>query len=106
MSLLVFGLARAIPNIGDQAGAADSTGAPPLLQSQLARACARFFEFNLYPFLVASQHRHLLNEIEAETPGAEDHDERARRLRDEKNAFLVFFADSHDRIVTAQSEMK
>jgi hypothetical protein len=47
-----------------------------------------------------------LNEIEAETRGAEDHDERARRLRDEKNAFLVFFADSYDRIVTAQSEMK
>jgi len=48
-----------------------------------------------------------LNEIEAEAHNTEDHRrESAQRARDEKKAFLIFFANSYDRVITVQSEMK
>ena len=49
-------------------------------------------------------HRHLLNEIDGD-PGT-NAQEKKDAIAIAKEAFLTFFADSYERIMTAQSEMK
>jgi len=58
-------------------------------------------------FMTALQHRHVLNEIESEAHRTEEsRRESAQRMRDERNAFLTFFTESYEHIISAQSEMK